>query len=48
MHSLVKGHLDEVGEEGDRLIHVDLVGGGQALVELVVDAGQDGLDSVDA
>lgn len=39
---VVGGH-HEVEQQPDGLIHVDLVGGGQPLVELVVDGGQDRL-----
>lgn len=39
---VVGGH-HEVEQQPDGLLHVDLVGGGQPLVELVVDRRQDGL-----
>lgn len=39
---VVGGH-HEVEQQPDGLLHVDLVGGGQPLVELVVDGRQDGL-----
>lgn len=39
---VVSGH-HEVEQQPDGLLHIDLVGGGQPLVELVVDGRQDGL-----
>lgn len=39
---VVGGH-HEVEKQPDGLLHIDLVGGGQPLVELVVDGRQDGL-----
>lgn len=39
---VVGGH-HEVEQKPDGLLHIDLVGGGQPLVELVVDGRQDGL-----
>lgn len=39
---VIGGH-HEVEQQPDGLLHIDLVGGGQPLVELVVDGRQDGL-----
>lgn len=39
---VVGGH-HEVEQQADGLLHVDLVGGGQPLVQLEVDGGQNGL-----
>ena len=43
----IGGH-HEVEQQANALLHVDLVRGGQPLVELVVDGGQDGLQARDA
>lgn len=41
---VISGH-DEVEQQADGLLHVYLVGGGQPLVELVEDGGQNGLQA---
>ena len=45
---LIIGHLNEVRQQCDGLVHVDLVSGWQAFIELIVDTREYGLYSIDA